>query len=89
MMVLGALWHLVGAFAEAGPGSLAVLAAGVLLAVLVSRLRCLRPLDATPAHVGDLARLKAHARPTGLPRSFDPGAAGRSRPRAPGVNPTA
>jgi Family of unknown function (DUF6412) len=89
MIWLGALWHLVGALAEAGPGSFAVLAAGVLLVVLASRLRCLRPLDATPARVGNLARLRARARPAGLPRSFDPGAAGRCRPRAPGVNPTA
>lgn len=89
MIWLGALWHLIGAFAEAGPGSFAVVAAGVLLVTLAYRLRFLAPPEATPAGVSNLARRPARGRPAGPPRSCDPDAAGRSRPRAPGVNPTA
>ncbi|MCX4470257.1 DUF6412 domain-containing protein [Micromonospora sp. NBC_01655] len=66
----------------------AAVAAAVLLAVLLAG----RPgaTAGPPARsAGHGAALRARARRRGVPRQVDPDAAGRPRPRAPGLRPSA
>ncbi|MFC0096605.1 DUF6412 domain-containing protein [Micromonospora marina] len=63
----------------------AVVAALLLATLLALRVRALP----TPPGTRFTASLRARARRRGVPRQVDPDAAGRPRPRAPGLRPSA
>lgn len=80
------LWHLVGAWVDAGPIGLVVgtgAAAAVLLAAILAARMVPRRVPADPGRRVTRAILHRCAGQAGVPRHRDPDAAGRSRPRAP------
>ncbi|MFI7213942.1 DUF6412 domain-containing protein [Micromonospora maritima] len=87
--VLTGLWaYGLALFADRPVGLLA--GAAVAAALLLATLLALRA-RALPAPPGTryAAALRARARRRGVPRQVDPDAAGRPRPRAPGLRPSA
>ena len=92
MLWLGVYWHLLGAFLADGTPSTSLLAGGLVAGaavvgvVLVAAAFAARIVlfRAHPAPYRGAA-LVDRSRVAGVPRQRDPDAAGRSRPRAPGV----
>ena len=75
----GALWHLLGLVAEAGPAG--ALAGVLVIAVLAAGVLVTHRTAAAPGVAGLVLRTRAER--AGVPRHRDPDAPGRTRPRGP------